>query len=337
MSGLAQNRFDYYKIPEVEALFLGVLNRVDEIKPVFDLKQGYRFPDVEQATGLDPQAASKLMTLLYDGQVFTRRLYDMEIRCPYCNSPNISTYYICPECNSLNIKKNLLIEHLKCGYLGPLESVGSGFNCPKCGEKIQEGEYRNIGSIYDCADCKEQIETPLIGHWCRDCDKRFNFDNGIYQSVYSYSQSEATRHDISSGILYLRNVTEMVAELGFTKIPNTKVLGESGVERSFDIGFDRKGEVIFIDLLASSEPIGEIEFVKEYGKIVDSKKNVYLIIMPNLDEKATLIAQVYKSNIVFASTPGEALDKLRTLIMQKVTDIKIMPKTVATQKKGRFR
>ena len=337
MANLPLNRFDYYKLPEVEALFLGVLTKVDEIKPVFDLKQGYRFPDVEQSTGLDPQASSKLMTLLFDGQVFTRQVYDMEIRCPYCNSPNISTFYICPACDSLNIKKNLLIEHITCGYLGPLESVGSGFNCPKCGEKIQEGEYRNIGSIYDCADCGEQIETPFISHWCRECDKRFNFDNGIYQTAYKYSPSEATRHDIAAGILYLRNVTEAVAEFGYTRIPNAKVLGESGVERTFDLGFDNKGDVMYVDLLASSEPIGEIEFVKEYGKIVDSKKNVYLIVMPKLDDKATLVAQVYKSNTVEASTPSEALDKLRTLIMQKVPGVKQAPKPATKEKKGAFR
>jgi len=59
--------------------------------------------------------------------------------------------------------------------------------------------------------------------------------------------------------------------------------------------------------------------------------------MPKLDEKATLVAQVYKSNTVEASTPSEALDKLRTLIMQKTPGVKQAPKPATKEKKGAFR
>lgn len=315
-------RSDYYKMPHVEALFMQVLEKKSEVRPEFDLKYGYRFPEVETATGLDPESTVKLMETLNKAKILDRQMFDMEIRCPFCNGSNISTFYICPNCNSANIKKTLLVEHLSCGYIGPLVNTGGPLVCPKCGNKMLESEYRNAGSIYECDDCKKQVETPYVNHWCRACGKRFNFDNSIYMPSYYYYPSEATKKDMSVGILYLAKVAEVFSELGFKKFENVKVTGESGIEHSFDATFDRNGTFVYVDLMSSPEPIGEVEYVREFGKITDSKKTVFLIVMPRLDENAKLVSRTYVTHLVEASTPSAAITGLKTAVTGLVSDVK---------------
>jgi hypothetical protein len=185
MMPLAQ-REDYYKRLDVEAVIGNLLTKSERINPIFDLDAGYRYPDVENATKKDAASSQLLLEELYDAKILERDIYDMEIRCPDCTSPNVSTRYLCPMCNSYHIKKTLLLEHYDCGYLGPLLSFGEPRICPKCNQPLVDGAYRNAGSIYECADCKKQIDTPFVNHWCRIKDYKFSFENALYQPKFSF-------------------------------------------------------------------------------------------------------------------------------------------------------
>lgn len=330
---MSAKRTDYYKLPEVEALFLDILEKKEKVDPAFDLKIGYRYPDVEEAIKFDVPKAIGLMEQLYNAGILDREVHDMELRCPYCGSSNVSVYYLCPNCESLRIKKTMLLEHMTCGYMGPVVSLGEPLICPKCGKRIAEGEYRNVGSIYECEECNQQIDTPYVNHWCRDCDKKFNFDNSIYQPAYSYFPRELVKKDMENGILYLSKIAEVFKELGLARVADTRTDSKSGFKEVFDTAFEGNGVKIFLDLLYSETPITEFELIKEYGKIINVEKNVFVVAVPGLDQRAAVIVKSYNMNLVEAAKPLEALMKLKAMLIEKLPKMKVEIKVAAPPKK----
>jgi len=313
---LAQ-RVDYYKRPDVEAVIDILLAKTGRLDPIFDLEQGYRYPDVEKAIGKDSYGAVELLEELFDARILDSQIFDMEIRCPDCGSPNISTRYLCPVCGSFNIKKTFLMEHLDCGYMGPIVNYGDPLICPKCQQPLVEGNYRNAGSIYECADCKKQIDTPFVNHWCRAKEFKFSFENAVYQGKFTYFPTPETKEDIDRGIIFISPITLIFESLGMGRIENTKVMGASGVELTFDVGYEGNGHKYYVDILQGKELFGELDILKEYGKINDAKVEAYLLVAPGMDEKATSMARSYKMSVCDGSNPNEIGVKLSDALKGK--------------------
>jgi DNA-directed RNA polymerase subunit RPC12/RpoP len=238
----------------------------------------------------------------------------MEIRCPECGSPNVSTRYLCPVCGSFHIKKTILMEHLDCGYLGNLITFGDPLVCPKCGQPLIEGAYRNAGSIYECADCKKQIDTPFVNHWCRNKASNFSFENAIYQGKFSYFPTKETQEDLERGIIFISPITGIFGGLGLKQMDVPKIVGTSSVELTFDVGYQGAGRKYFVDILQGKELFGEFDILKEYGKITDSKVETFVLVLPGLDNKATTMAKSYKMNVIDAPTVGEIHAKLTSAL-----------------------
>lgn len=321
---MSEKRYDHYKVPEIESFMLNILEKKDRIVPIFDLKIGYRYPDVEEMVGMDAGKTISFLAQLFDMGILGRETYDVEVRCPTCDSPNVSTNYICPYCSSSLIRRALLVEHYSCGYVGPVTSLGEQLVCPKCEVRMEEGDYRDAGSIYECASCKKQIETPFVSHWCRECGLKFSFENAVYPPKYAYFPAELTRKEMASGILYLSQVVDVFAEHGFTRVVDSKILGESGVEHIFDAAFEGLGAKFYVDVVFSLDRMSELDFLKESTKIIDVKVDVYLIVLPGLDAKALELAKAYspRLNIIEDEKPGAALSKLRTALAEKVSVLK---------------
>ena len=75
---------------------LNILEKKDRIEPIFDLKIGYRYPDVEEKIGMEAGKAISFLTQLFDMGILDRETYDVELRCPTCDSlrrpdPPVST------------------------------------------------------------------------------------------------------------------------------------------------------------------------------------------------------------------------------------------------------
>jgi len=304
------NRVDFYKRSDVEAIIQTLIAKNGNLDPVFDLEQGYRYPDIEKAIGKDSTGAVELLEELYEAKVLSSKVYDMEIRCPDCGSPNISTRYLCPACGSFHIKKTFLMEHLTCGYLGPITNYGDPIICPKCHEPMVEGEFKNAGSIYECADCKKQIDTPFVNHWCRVKDFRFSFENAIYQGKFTYFPTKEAQEDIDRCIIFISPITAVFESLGMKRFQNTTVIGTSGIELQFDIGYEGNGRKYYLDILQGKDLFGEMDILKEYGKINDAKVDGYILVSPGLDSLATSMAKSYKMNVCDGSTPNEIMVKL---------------------------
>ena len=315
---MPEKRYDHYKLPEIESFMLNVLEKKNRIAPIFDLKIGYRYPDVEEKIGMEAGKTISFLTQLFDMGILDREIYDVELRCPTCISPNVSTNYICPYCSSSLIQRALLVEHYTCGYVGPVTSLGEHLVCPKCEARMEEGDYRDAGSIYECASCKKQIETPFVSHWCRECGLKFSFENAVYPPKYAYFPAELTRKEIASGILYLSQAVDVFVKHGFTKV-DPKVIGVSGVEHIFDAAFEGLGAKFYVDVVFSLDRMSELDFLRESSKIMDVKAGVYLIVLPGLDTEASELAKAYgpRLNVIEDEKPEAALSKLRTVLAEK--------------------
>ncbi|MCJ7633492.1 hypothetical protein MUP77_14035 [Candidatus Bathyarchaeota archaeon] len=334
-------KYEYYKSQEVETFMMNILEKTDKVKPVFDLGIGYRYLDVEKSVNMNVGETTDFLERLVKAEILDREMYDMELRCPHCNSPNISVNYVCPKCVSTNIKKTILLEHNPCGYLGTVVTFGEPMICPKCGTPIKEGQYRDAGSIYKCGTCDHQIETPFIDHWCRVCDERFSFENALYEPKYAYLPSKSTKMDMTQGILYPSSIIGLFEEQGFSRRMESKIIGESGEEHFFDLafkGYEQGGEKseikeaeFFVDIHFSSNPMGELDFLKSCGKVTDAKAalgnvDIILIILPGLDHNAEALLKTYDLNIITGENPSIALSRLKAALEKKVTTLKALSK-----------
>jgi hypothetical protein len=85
---------------------------IDALIPIFDLKRGFVYPDVEEIIG-ESEDAEKFLAMLVEAGVLKRELYDKAVHCPKCGSMNVSVQYCCPFCLSYDIKRSSLIEHTR--------------------------------------------------------------------------------------------------------------------------------------------------------------------------------------------------------------------------------
>lgn len=326
---MTNEKYSNYKSQEVEAFMLNILEKMPKVKPVFDLNLGYRYPDVEKTVNKTEKETSDFLEHLVKAEVLDREIYDMELRCPNCNSPNVSVNYVCPKCVSSNIRKTILIEHSKCGYLGTLINFGEALICPKCGERLLEDQYRNAGSIYECGSCQSQIETPFIDHWCRGCGTKFSFENAIYQERYAYLPSKSTSVEMSQGILYPSLVVSLFEEQGFTREMENKITGESGEVHSFDLAFKGYGLSFLVDIYFSLEPMGELDFLRYCGKVTDSKASnenvdIILFVLPSLTSEAEVVSKTFDLSLIIGERSSIVISKLRTILSEKAIALKAL-------------
>jgi len=322
-------KYEYYKKEKVEAFMMNILEKNEKVKPVFDLELGYRYLDVEKMIGLKPDKTNGFLDSLVLTDILEKELHDMELRCPLCDTPNVSVNYVCPKCASTNIIKTLLLEHPKCGFLGTIVNFGTPLTCPQCGERLQKNNYRDAGSVYKCAQCDQQIETPFVEHWCRKCGDKFSFENAIYQPKYAYVPTKSTKMEIIQGVIYPSQVTNAFEEQGFTRESSNKVLGESGLEQTFDLAFKGYGLQLYVDIYFSLSPMTEIDLLKNYAKMRDVKAtsenvDVFLLVLPELAKDAETLGKTYNLNLVTGKKPNIVLSKLRKALEEKVPMLKAL-------------
>lgn len=94
-----------YKDHKVQLLISKfVSGELDVLNPVFDPKQGVRYPIVDEVIG-NGSNTEEFLQSLSKGGILKRKLYDKIIYCPFCDTANVSIHYTCPHCKSFNIKK----------------------------------------------------------------------------------------------------------------------------------------------------------------------------------------------------------------------------------------
>jgi len=291
------------------------------IYPIFDLKHGYRYPDVEEIVN-DPESAKEFLRNLYDAGILKKELYDKVLHCPKCGSVNISIHYCCPKCGSFNIKKTSLIEHIKCGYIDSEESFQTGDKliCPKCHGKLSkiDVDYVKAGTWCNCTECGKSFDIPSPSHFCRGCHQIFTFEEAVYEDAYIYSLREDVTQNVHWGLTTL--ITKFLQNCGFEVESPGLLDGKSGLSHVFDVVARRRlgtnPNVIVIDLATASDKNVSQDFVTAmFGKVYDSTPNkAFLIAVPKLEDNAKRLTGQYNIKLIEAKNHDDIMSALKALI-----------------------
>ncbi|RLI21888.1 hypothetical protein DRO54_02495 [Candidatus Bathyarchaeota archaeon] len=322
------SRAELYKQHSTQ-LLLGkfISGEIERLEPVYDPKYGYRYPLVEALIG-NPEETEKFLNMLYEAGILERKLYDIAIYCPHCDSVNISTRYCCPYCGAFNIRRSSLIEHVQCGYIDVEErflNKKGKLVCPKCGKVLEKPDidYRRAGIWCKCNECGKNFDIPVTNHFCRDCKKTFNFENAVCKHVYSYTLSEAAAKEATLGQVMVAPISEFLKEAGFEVESPAFLKGKSGATHMFDIAAYKKGvtrELMVMDLATSDEEISEQPVIAMFAKIFDVMPDkACLIAVPKISENGKKMASLYKIEVIEAENPKEVVNALKKKCLGKAS------------------
>ncbi|MGD8545110.1 MAG: hypothetical protein PVH12_02940 [Candidatus Bathyarchaeota archaeon] len=319
-------RAELYERHDTQALLNKIVSdEIADLEPTFDPKLGYRYPIVEKIID-DPSKSRDFLDKLFKAGILEREIYDKVIRCPKCDSADISVHYCCPYCKSFNIKRSSLIEHVKCGYMDIEENFQEGkkLACPKCHEEMKKSDvdYREAGIWCTCRDCEKSFDIPNTAHFCRNCNANSSFEDAVIEDVYIYRLKEGIAEEASAGWVVVGPIKDFLEESGFRVESPAFMQGKSGANHMFDIAVSKtgkKGDVTVIDLASSIEDsVPEQPVIALFAKIFDvSPSNAYLIAIPRLSENGKKMAKLYNIEVVEAENRKEAERALKNRLASK--------------------
>jgi transcription elongation factor Elf1 len=295
---------------------------IDALTPIFDLKRGFIYPEIEEIIG-ESEDAEKFLEMLCEAGILKRELWDKIVCCPRCGSVNVSSLYCCPFCLSFDIKKSSLIEHIKCGYMDSEEKFVNGDRliCPKCKRELSEKDidYRRAGVWCTCNKCGRSFDIPILRHFCRNCQTNFTFENAKIREAYKYRLNEDVVKTAASEWAILAPIRKLLEDKGFKVETPGFVEGGSGVRHMFDIiayNDERKPQKTAINVSMSTDgkPVSEQAIIDIFAKAFDSKiEKAVLIAMPSASENTKKLAKLYNIHLIEAKAPNEILKEIERL------------------------
>ena len=270
----------------------------EEIIPKFVQGQGfvYRTSNPEL---IDPQEkiiSKDLLENLARLDILKRTFYESVSVCPNCESTTLTLHDRCPKCKSHNVQKTSLTEHIPCGHIDQRDKYIDN-RCPKCGEPLIEGQYRNMGRWYVCQDCGERFENTESDIICRSCAKNFSIKEAKVIDVPKYSLNELRKKEIRQNVASLENIQDLLVNLGFSvEIPGLVMGQKSGMQHHFSLiakkMVDGQEKVIALDHAVSESEVSTSPLILYIYKISEVKVDVPIFVaMPQLNETAKKIAQ----------------------------------------------
>jgi len=274
-----------------------------EIKPTLT-KEGVRYEDVERLMpDVPPSEIDNVLRSLSDEGVLAAKTFDRVIVCQSCLSPDVHSKYVCRSCRSTEVKLTKLVEHLRCGFIAPLEgfSKGGSVSCPVC-KTAREGDesaYRIIGTCYQCEKCGQRFDTPEVMHICQNCGKSFDHMEAWYRELKSYSIQEQALDEMGIRGSITERATKVLQRLGFQTRVQAKIEGASKTMHVFDL-FAEKGEIrLAIDVSPGGRPEDVTILL---GKKVDVRPAASMLLVSYNKESLEPLGKVYDIIIIDAST-----------------------------------
>jgi len=313
-----------YKDHKVQLLISKfVSDELDALNPVYDPKQGFRYPIVDEIVG-DSSSTKEFLQKLFEGGVLERKLYDKIVYCPSCTSANISIHYTCPHCKSFDVKKSALIEHIKCGYIDTEDHFQKDDKlvCPRCNKEltIPDVDYHKAGVWCTCNQCGKSFDIPVPAHFCRECHENFTFDEALYKDVYSYSLTPEAAKEANLGCVLTVPIIEFLEDLGFEVESPGFLNGKSGTRHMFDltaVSAGKKKNVTAIDFATSTDDVvSEQSVIAMFAKIFDATPDrACLVAIPKMSENGRKLASLYKIDLVEAKNQSTAIDSLKACVI----------------------
>lgn len=301
---------DISKDSAMETLLSDLLVNESELVPEFDMEYGYRYIRAEKLLNLDPDETKAFLEKMVEIGLLFKEHYDRTLRCPKCNSPNISINYICPFDQTSNITKDALIEHLACGYIDALSKFRQDGElvCPQCKATMTTESYRVSGSWNQCQECGRRLEVLSVVHRCRKCNTKFTYEDSQIDDVYTYSLIRLDQADMGRDLSYIPYLRDILEKTGFKVQKSPVIEGSSGIEYEFDlVSINQKGREVTVDINFMDEPITREILMEKYGKYMDTHKESYLLIAPLLQDELEKLAESIDMNIIQAETPSKVL------------------------------
>lgn len=302
-----------------------VSGEISELNPVYDPKQGYRYPAVEAIAG-DPSSTEEFLETLSKLGILKRKLYDKTIYCSNCNSANVSVHYCCPHCTSFDIKKSSLIEHIQCGYIDTEEHFRKADKliCPRCRIELTKPDidYRQAGVWCTCNECGKSFDIPVTSHFCRECHQNFGFEQAIYKNVYSYTMTEDAKKEASLGWILIAPIREFLQSRGFDVESPGFLKGKSGASHMFDITASPIGDghnLSVFDLATSADDVvSEQPVIAMFAKVFDvTPSRACLIAIPKMNKNGRKLAALYKIYLIEAKDQDEIIKALEASLSQE--------------------
>jgi transcription elongation factor Elf1 len=314
-----------YKDHKVQLLISKFMSgELGTLNPIYDSKQGFRYPIVDEIVG-DSSSTKEFLQKLFEGGVLERKLYDKIVYCPSCNSANISIHYTCPHCKSFDVKKSALIEHIKCGYIDTedrFQKYGE-LVCPRCNKELTSPglDYHKAGVWCTCNQCGKSFDIPVPAHFCRECHENFTFDEAVYKDVYSYSLTPEAAKEANLGCVLTVPIIEFLEDLGFEVESPGFLNGKSGTRHMFDltaVSTGKKKNTTVIDFATSTDDVvSEQSVIAMFAKIFDATPDrACLVAIPKMSENGRKLASLYKIDLVEARDQNMAIDALKACVTE---------------------
>ena len=311
-----------YKDHKVQLLISQfVSEELDTLNPVYDPKQGFRYPIIDKILS-DSSSTEKFLQQMFDGGVLERKLYDKIVYCPSCNSANLSIHYTCPHCKSFDVKKSALIEHIKCGYIDTEDHFQEEDKlvCPRCKKELTSPgvDYHKAGVWCTCNQCGKSFDIPVPAHFCRECHENFTFDEAIYKDIYSYTLTPDAAKEAKLGCVLTVPIIEFLEDLGFEVESPGFLDGKSGTRHMFDltaVSAGKEKSTTVIDFATSDDVVSEQSVIAMFAKIFDATPDrACLVAIPKMNENGRKLASLYKIDLVEAKDQSTAIESLKSCV-----------------------
>lgn len=235
---------------------------------------------------------------LSDLGLFHRDIIDAQPLCPRCDSPEFYDRYLCPFCRSMRLERGTLIEHYRCGFVGPEEAFakGDGFACPRCGGRLESAgaDHGRMRGSFKCLDCGASFSAPLICHICTACGSEFTHEDAHLRHICEYRFNEALRGEVALACSLEASISEYLESRGYRIEGPGALRGASGAEHAFDVVAARGGDRLLISIASSDSEVGEGEVVEFFAKVLDVRPaKAVLVAVPRLSEGALRLAEFY--------------------------------------------
>jgi len=271
-----------------------------EILPTYDPSSGFRYETAESVFEEDvtPETAKEFLERLSRLEILKKSFFDTVSACPVCGSLSITLHYRCPKCSGGHAVKTGLTEHIPCGNIDEREKYIQG-DCPKCGGKLAEGEYRDMGLWYICRGCGEKFEHPQLDMICRKCGNKFKIETAKVQEISKYALNPDREQEIRQNVTSLESISKLLTELEFTvEMPGSAIGEKSGIQHNFSLLAKKKmGEnedIVTIDHAVGDPEVQALPLILYIYKISEVKIDLPIFVaIPKISETARKIAQGY--------------------------------------------
>lgn len=295
-----------------------VLLYIAEGKPLsihYDLENGYHYPQIESETGILPKESARILSDLASLKILSEKVLFLSVTCPRCHSTNIAIVYRCPRCDSIAIRKDLLMEHIPCGYIGfrsSFEEKGLGV-CPRCGKTVSD-DIRIVGVWFVCLSCSSRFPEPGHNLFCRVCEDFFTVKDSSMEFIVEYGVSEEVLSTLRK-LVFPSRVKAILERAGFKVEENVALKGKSGVVHIFDFIVKRSdGRGVAFLIENTLKPITEAKVIEWYTRSIDVDVDIIYVTTAYMSDEARRLIKFYGLSVIEAEDYLDAEAKIKKLV-----------------------